>query len=138
MQVSNHVYACQALFIYSFVAFFYIPKKLIEIITLSHKYLLIQRQLPCTMNMSTGVERRHTPETSTCGGLVKISICALMNSPFALPAELDLVSPIYFMTATPDTVFKKEVKLSLDHWARLAKDTKLFFVFALFDIENPK
>ena len=98
-----------------FLHFFYIPKNLTEIITSSLKYLLIQRQLPCTMNMSTGVERIYTPETSTCGDLVKISICALMNSPFALPAELDLVSPIYFMTVTPDTVFKKEVKLSLDY-----------------------
>ena len=53
----------------------------------------------------------------------RISICALVNGAFVLPAELDLVSPIYFMTATPDTVFKKEVKLSLDYWARLAKDT---------------
>ena len=68
---------------------------------------------------------------------MKISICTLMNGPFALPAELDLVSPIYFMTATPDIVFKKEVKLSVDHWARLAKDTKLFFAFAPFDTENP-
>ena len=38
--------------------------------------------------------------------LVKISICALVNGAFVLPTELDLVSPIYFMTATPDIVFK--------------------------------
>ena len=66
---------------------------------------------------------------------MKISICALVNGPFVLPAGLDLVSPIYFMTANPDNVFKKEVKLSLDHWARLAK---LFFAFAPFDTENPR
>ena len=71
------------------------------------------------------------------GDPVKISVCAFMKGPFVLPAGLEFVSPIYLMTAIPDTVFKKEVKLSLDHWARLEKDTKLFFVFAPFDIESP-
>ena len=72
------------------------------------------------------------------GLLVKISVCALMNIPFILPAGLELVSPIYFVTTTPDTVFKKKVMLSLDHWAKLDTDTTLVFVFAPYDPQNPQ
>ena len=66
------------------------------------------------------------------GDLVKISVCALVKGPFILPAGLELVSPVYCISTTPEIVFKKELKLSLDHWARLEKDTKLSFVSAPF------
>ena len=67
------------------------------------------------------------------GDLVKISICALMKGPFILPTGLELVSPVYCISTTPEIVFKKELKLSLDHWARLEKDTKLAYVSAPFN-----
>ena len=67
------------------------------------------------------------------GDLVKISVCALMNGPFILPTGLELVSPVYFISTTPKIVFKKDLKLSLDHWARLEDDTKLSFVSAPFN-----
>ena len=67
------------------------------------------------------------------GDLVKISVCALVKGPFILPAGLELVSPVYCISTTPEIVFKKELKLSLDHWARLEKNTKLSFVFAPFN-----
>ena len=70
------------------------------------------------------------------GDLAKISICALVKGPFILPAGLELVSPVYFISATPEIVFKKELKLSLDHWARLKEDTKLSFVFAPFNTQS--
>ena len=72
------------------------------------------------------------------GDPVKISICALMKCPFTLPAGLELVSPVCFVTVTPDIVFTKEVALSLDHWSRLDTDTNLVFVFAPFDRKNPQ
>ena len=55
---------------------------------------------------------------------------SIMCSSIVLLAKLHLVSPIYYMTVTPDFVFKKEVKLSLDHLAGLGEDTKPLFVFA--------
>ena len=67
------------------------------------------------------------------GDLVKISICAFMNGPIVPPAGLELVSPVYFINTAPDIVFKNDLKLSLDHWARVEEDTKLSFVFAPFN-----
>ena len=72
------------------------------------------------------------------GDPVKISICALMKCPFTLPTGLELVSPVCFVTITPDIVFTKKVMLSLDHWGRLDKDSNLVFVFAPFDRKNPQ
>ena len=67
------------------------------------------------------------------GNLVKISVCAFMNGPIILPAGLELVSPVYLINTTPEIVFKKDLKLSLDHWGRLEEDTKLSFVIAPFN-----
>ena len=72
------------------------------------------------------------------GDVVKISICALMKCPFTLPTGLELVSPVCFVTVTPDILFTKEVVLSLDHWSRLDEDSNLVFVFAPFDKKNPQ
>ena len=72
------------------------------------------------------------------GDLVKISVCAFTNGPIVLPVGLELVSPVYFINTAPKIVFKKELKLSLDHCARLEEDTKLFFVNAAFNMmEGP-
>jgi hypothetical protein len=70
------------------------------------------------------------------GDLVKISVCAFMNGPIILPAGLELVSPVYFIETTPEIVFKKDLELSLNHWARLEEGTKLSFVFAPFNTQT--
>ena len=60
------------------------------------------------------------------GDLVEMSTCALMKGPFD---RLELVSPVYCISETPESVFKKELKSFLDNWARLEEDTKLLTLF---------
>ena len=73
------------------------------------------------------------------GQLVKISVWCCFNRHFTLPEGLQFVSPVYCIHTTPVTQFRKPVKLSLDHWARVedeSSSSKLSFVFAPLDFED--
>lgn len=68
--------------------------------------------------------------------LVKFAVCLSFSGPFVLPDGCELVSPVYFISAEPEIQLKKQIKLSLDHWASLEDEDScqsLIFIFASSD-----
>ena len=67
---------------------------------------------------------------------VKLTVCLSFSGPFVLPDGCELVSPVYFVSAEPEIQLKKQIELSLDHWANLEDEEScrsLSFVFAPSD-----
>jgi len=67
---------------------------------------------------------------------VKFAVCLSFSGPFVLPDGCELVSPVYFISAEPEIQLKKQIKLSLDHWASLEDKEScqsLTFIFAPTD-----
>ena len=67
---------------------------------------------------------------------VEFAVCLSFSGPFVLPDGCELVSPVYFVSAEPEIQLKKQIKLSLDHWANLEDEEScrsLSFVFAPSD-----
>jgi len=67
---------------------------------------------------------------------VKFAVCLSFSGPFVLPDGCELVTPVYFISAEPEIQLKKQIKLSLDHWASLENEEScqyLTFIFAPSD-----